>query len=196
MAGSWYYESVGKPEGPVTTEVLRELVAAGKVSGDTRVWCKGMKGWTAASSVDGLMPNETDVPPPIAGPRPTLDIKAELGLSAPITVQYHDLRWEKYQDRKAASKRRKEFFRQNKRPWEVLGWVFVHIGLMVLLFFGAEFLINPDEKTFVLRVVVSTLGLMLVPILAWGYWTGRIQRAHRENVEFKKRFAEAKDSWN
>lgn len=42
---NWYYESEGKPQGPVSDSLLRELLAEGKISHHTLVWSKGMPDW-------------------------------------------------------------------------------------------------------------------------------------------------------
>jgi hypothetical protein len=51
----WYIGRSGKQEGPFTDERLRELIAAGMVTGDTLVWTAGMTNWARAAEVPGLM---------------------------------------------------------------------------------------------------------------------------------------------
>jgi hypothetical protein len=66
MEDTWYYVSHGKSEGPIGPEKLHELIAAGAVRADTRVWRSGFADWLSAGQVPGLMP--APPPPPTATP--------------------------------------------------------------------------------------------------------------------------------
>ncbi len=45
---NWFYESDGKPQGPIAEGALRTLLAEGKISDQTLVWTKGMTDWQPA----------------------------------------------------------------------------------------------------------------------------------------------------
>ena len=58
----------GTAQGPYTIELLRQQVAAGKLTGETLVWAPSMSQWQAAESVSSLraiLANPTRTPPPI-----------------------------------------------------------------------------------------------------------------------------------
>lgn len=63
MASEWYYSHGGQRHGPVSSDQLKELVAAGKLRADDLVWKEGMDNWTPAGKIKKLFP-----PPPAAGP--------------------------------------------------------------------------------------------------------------------------------
>lgn len=47
---NWFYESDGKPQGPIAESALRTLLAEGKISDQTLVWTKGMTDWQPAQA--------------------------------------------------------------------------------------------------------------------------------------------------
>ncbi|HLP86029.1 MAG TPA: GYF domain-containing protein [Phycisphaerales bacterium] len=53
-AKRWHYVLQADKRGPVSLDVLRELIAAGTVQRGTHVWCEGMSTWRPADSVDDL----------------------------------------------------------------------------------------------------------------------------------------------
>ncbi|MCH7225608.1 GYF domain-containing protein [Haloferula sp. A504] len=48
---NWYYGENGEQRGPVEEHELREMIAAGKVGGDTIIWREGMDNWQKLSEV-------------------------------------------------------------------------------------------------------------------------------------------------
>jgi len=62
----WHYVENGQQVGPVTAEQMAQLLAAGKISGDTLVWQPGQKDWRPYRnflSADG-QPSLENSPPP------------------------------------------------------------------------------------------------------------------------------------
>ena len=51
----WHYERSGQQAGPVTEAQLRNMLRAGEVSTDDRVWREGMPDWKSASAVAELL---------------------------------------------------------------------------------------------------------------------------------------------
>ena len=70
----WYVASPeGKQEGPFSLADVRSRFQAGRLTASQLVWKEGMAGWSAASSVDGLLPplattSPTPAPPPSSAP--------------------------------------------------------------------------------------------------------------------------------
>jgi len=73
-AARWHVAIDNKPSGPHTKSKLADLVADGRVDEDSKVWRKGMSGWTPARNVPELNdlpwiilppPLDNDVPPPL-----------------------------------------------------------------------------------------------------------------------------------
>ena len=66
----WYFRDATQQKiGPLTPEEFEQRVAAGEVTGPTRVWCSGMIDWAAYESV---LAHQRTVPPPlpVAAPEP------------------------------------------------------------------------------------------------------------------------------
>lgn len=78
---NWYYESEGKPTGPVPESELQMLVAEGKISALTLVWSKGMKDWQPFHEA---VSRTTFVDPDLSNPPETSD------KSIPSTEHAHD----------------------------------------------------------------------------------------------------------
>lgn len=57
---NWYYAEDGKQSGPVTDDLLRQLVQSGKIDNDTLVWCEGMPDWAPYGEI---LPQPTQAPP-------------------------------------------------------------------------------------------------------------------------------------
>lgn len=64
---NWYYESDGKPTGPVSAPELHRLIAEGKLTNRALVWCKGMSDWQPLHTVVSPEPEH-----PLVGPAETL----------------------------------------------------------------------------------------------------------------------------
>ncbi len=69
MAKRWYYVRGGQETGPITSQELRDLAAAGTLRSADLVWAEGMPEWREAGSVVGLFPaangGERPEPPPL-----------------------------------------------------------------------------------------------------------------------------------
>lgn len=50
----WYYSQSGQSVGPVSLADLKQMIAAGQVSGEDQVWHPSLASWTAARKVPGL----------------------------------------------------------------------------------------------------------------------------------------------
>ena len=69
---TWYYVRNGVPQGPVTEEALRALIASGAVPPATPVWREGMDAWQDADAIPGLVPPAAVAgPPPLPPPAPS-----------------------------------------------------------------------------------------------------------------------------
>lgn len=53
----WYYAQNGQQHGPVTSIVLKELVASGRLIASDLVWKEGMSAWVPTTRVRGLFPD-------------------------------------------------------------------------------------------------------------------------------------------
>lgn len=69
MDDLWYYTRQGQRIGPVSTEQLKQLAAAGQLAADDHIWNQGMASWTPARDINGLIPSAVvptpEAPPPI-----------------------------------------------------------------------------------------------------------------------------------
>jgi len=63
----WYVLRDGKPDGPHTTDALREMVGSGQVGADTKVNKAGDEAWMPVASVVEPQPSSSQ-PPPAATP--------------------------------------------------------------------------------------------------------------------------------
>ncbi|MGY3487955.1 hypothetical protein ACVW1C_005838 [Bradyrhizobium sp. USDA 4011] len=61
----WFYAQGGQRKGPVTTDKLRELLAAQTIDGETPVWRKGLADWQPLRTAE-IGRQLQDTPPPIA----------------------------------------------------------------------------------------------------------------------------------
>src|SRR2546423_1852002 len=79
MSDEWFYAVAGQQQGPVTTDALRGLIAAGQVASMDLVWKEGMAQWTAVSLLPELLAagaTPTDAPYELreAAPRPAVTL--------------------------------------------------------------------------------------------------------------------------
>lgn len=81
----WYTAIGGRQAGPYSDEQLRALIASGRVTADTLVWCTGMENWTEAEAIPGLIGN-AQRPPPIPSPGTALPPGAALAFSTDVRV--------------------------------------------------------------------------------------------------------------
>jgi hypothetical protein len=77
----WYTAIGGRQAGPYSDEQLRALIASGRVTADTLVWCTGMENWTKAGAIPGLIAGGQQ-PPPI----PSSAAAPPLGATQAITT--------------------------------------------------------------------------------------------------------------
>jgi len=59
----WYYSVSGDQVGPIAEDDLVRMFQTGRLQPNTMVWTAGLKEWVEASSVEGLLPQQT--PPPL-----------------------------------------------------------------------------------------------------------------------------------
>ena len=59
----WYYAVSGEQVGPIAEDDLVRMFQTGRLQPNTMVWTAGLKEWVEASSVEGLLPQQT--PPPL-----------------------------------------------------------------------------------------------------------------------------------
>lgn len=75
----WWVALDGQKNGPHDEEGLKKLSEEGRLSEDTKVWCKGMEKWTPAGQVEALEdlfvqpPPLDDEPPPLDDEPPPID---------------------------------------------------------------------------------------------------------------------------
>ena len=86
MSEQWYYGQGGVQKGPVDSEVMRQLIAAGQVRPDDLVWKEGMANWVPASTVAEFFPQAaapftpvTPTPPTDGLPPPTVGYQSNPG---------------------------------------------------------------------------------------------------------------------
>ena len=65
-ARTWHYAGADKKQRTATAAELRELFAAGTITGSTLVWAKGEAGWARLDQVPSLSSSaaDTNKPPP------------------------------------------------------------------------------------------------------------------------------------
>jgi hypothetical protein len=62
MSESWSYVQNGKPQGPVTEEELKQLMATGHLGAEDLVWRPGLADWAPAGQFPELLPPPPDLP--------------------------------------------------------------------------------------------------------------------------------------
>jgi len=60
MATQWKYKQGEKEFGPVTSQKLKELAAAGQLTADELVWKEGLSDWVSARRVKGLFDSNAE----------------------------------------------------------------------------------------------------------------------------------------
>ena len=73
MASEWYYSHDGERHGPVSTDQLKELAAAGKLGVEDLVWKDGMQDWVPAGKVKNLLPSASPIVAPARSPGRAMD---------------------------------------------------------------------------------------------------------------------------
>ena len=56
MSDQWYYGQNGQQKGPVSVEVMQQLVAGGHIKPEDLVWKEGMANWVSAGSLPEFFP--------------------------------------------------------------------------------------------------------------------------------------------
>jgi len=81
MASEWYYSHDGERHGPISSDQLRALAAAGKLTSEDLVWKDGMENWTAAGKVQGLIQSTgaAPSPPPVRSAAKAVDVDGPPG---------------------------------------------------------------------------------------------------------------------
>ena len=83
MASQWHVGRGGQSTGPYSTEQLREMAAAGRISPGDLVWKEGMGEWADCATVQGLFPARRTAESSPEGPdwnpyqSPTIDVTSE-----------------------------------------------------------------------------------------------------------------------
>ena len=67
MSDEWYYAKNGQQMGPVSTDVITRMAAAGQVQANDLVWREGMPNWAPARTVRAIFPES---PQAVAVPVP------------------------------------------------------------------------------------------------------------------------------
>lgn len=62
---NWWYVKQGQRHGPVSEGDLEARLIAGEISRSTRVWRKGMAGWTRIADLEALQDLLKELPPPV-----------------------------------------------------------------------------------------------------------------------------------
>ncbi len=70
MSDQWYYGQNGVQKGPVSLEVIQQLLRGGHVKREDLVWKEGMANWAPASGVAELFPAPPVAPIPPVSPQP------------------------------------------------------------------------------------------------------------------------------
>jgi uncharacterized protein (TIGR00266 family) len=68
----WYIDVKGEPQGPYSTEALKEAVKAGKITQDTLAYGPNMNKWDPISRIPELSESDSTAPPPVNIPKPML----------------------------------------------------------------------------------------------------------------------------
>lgn len=74
MSDQWYYGQNGVQKGPVSVEVIRQLISGGHLKPDDLVWREGMANWAPASTMSELF--APTVPAPQPQPQPVVPPQA------------------------------------------------------------------------------------------------------------------------
>jgi len=61
----WFYTSGGNRKGPVSAEVIRNLLSAGELTGETLVWTASMPEWQPLRTTDLFKSQSHQTPPPL-----------------------------------------------------------------------------------------------------------------------------------
>ena len=84
----WYFARSGQQQGPVSLEVLRQMIASSQLSAGDLVWCEGMVDWQPAAQVPALrLPAVAPASTPIASPPPALAPAPAQPVNAPYASQ-------------------------------------------------------------------------------------------------------------
>ncbi|SRR6266566_1882835 len=85
MSEEYYYVVEGKRHGPVAFANLRELATKAELKRIHKVWCRGMKAWQPADSVEKLF---DDLPPDLDPELPLMPpLPPESGLPPPLPLE-------------------------------------------------------------------------------------------------------------
>ena len=63
----WYYEENGHKKGPVSGDVIAQLIRASTISAGTPVWKQGFADWIPIENTDLRVHLDTTNPPPLSG---------------------------------------------------------------------------------------------------------------------------------
>jgi hypothetical protein len=69
----WYVLRGDREIGPLGEEALRALVGTGQIGADTLLWHDGLRGWTAAATLPGVLGPRAAVSPGLQPAPPRKD---------------------------------------------------------------------------------------------------------------------------
>jgi hypothetical protein len=73
----WWYEAAGKKAGPHSADELRAKLLADEILPHTRIWRKGMSGWTKLADVEDFREAIEEAPPPLVDEPVAVEVEAE-----------------------------------------------------------------------------------------------------------------------
>jgi TM2 domain-containing membrane protein YozV len=76
MASEWYYSHDGERHGPISTDQLKDLAAAGKLGPGDLVWKEGMDNWVPAGKLKNLLTPAASGPPPARAAARAADVES------------------------------------------------------------------------------------------------------------------------
>ena len=93
VSGNWYYAEHGRAVGPVSFEVLRQMMGRGRIGVNDLVWREGEAEWLAAGTVPGLVASTSAQGEAFAGPQGYSDVRPNYyGPSGRMGMQYNGQR--------------------------------------------------------------------------------------------------------
>jgi len=171
----WYYAKAGQQHGPVSKEILVDMIKAGGLSGGAMVWRDGMDSWSPVTSVaelSGYLPDPGPDSPSSAAGGARQDVSINIGSSGsaqPGGVVTSGIG--PGQISSGSSKAGKTLC--------VLSIVFGAIAFLLLPpFIGGAGLIcgiigvlkSEDKALGIIGIVVSVLGIIVGMIIGYAMW--------------------------
>ena len=83
----WYYGKNGQQHGPVSMDVIRQLIAGGQLLGQDLAWREGMSEWQPVHSIPELTSHLPTQAPPIQAPPPATPVPPPT-MATPVPPAY------------------------------------------------------------------------------------------------------------